>query len=82
MCGCSSGSVIATSGSANRHVTVPHAESNDPDCGVTREDLEALKTLLLGRKNPMNNSFVNAQLGLIETMFNYGRYCMYKIEPF
>jgi hypothetical protein len=84
MCGCTSGIALANNVSNVSH-TPTWVQGNTPDdaeCDKTREDLEILKALLISRKNPMNAVFVNSQLGLIETMFNYNKYCLYNIEPF
>lgn len=75
MCQCSQNSAVI-----NVVSSPPQTLVVDTSCEKTVEELLGKKVLLEARKTPENTGFINSQLGLIQTMLNYGRYCMYNID--
>lgn len=75
MCGCSKNSVITVNNIPQQSVLYV-ANLN---CTKTYDELLSLKNNLLAMRNPNNMLYINSRIGLIDTMFNYGDYCMYEI---
>lgn len=72
MCGCS------------KSASVPFVPNQAPvidnlDCGVTLQDIIDKQVYLNSLKNSTNLSYINANLGLLQTMINTGKYCLYNI---
>lgn len=53
--------------------------TDNSGCSITIEELNNTKDYLLSKKNSENSAYINAQLGLIQTMINVGNYCKYNL---
>lgn len=73
MCGCSRNAPVVY-----RQLALPDPIV-DEDCGMTKEALIARQEALESNKTPQNFATTNAALGLISTMLNSGKYCMYNV---
>lgn len=72
MCGCAkSANIPVISNNINPIIVNPE------DCTVTLEQIITKKNYLDLLRNSSNNSFINANIGLLNTMINTGKYCLY-----
>lgn len=77
-CNCSKNSQTFVNLNVQR--TTPFTEVTDENCSKTKEEILTLRDRLLALRNPENSGNINSKLGLIDTMINYNKFCLYNIE--
>lgn len=77
-CGCNKGGGVIINNTSPSYIQQEIV--NDENCTRTLHDIIQLRDVLESKKTSENSGFINSQLGLIDTMVNYKKYCLYNIE--